>query len=311
MITRTLEEYRHIQTHVIKPEVQAIGQAGQAVTDNLAVTGIVHRIGTDADLIVSIQINITDITTEPTTIHTLVDITHINLGGVLKSFLIALKELVGHKAPDFSDPLTLIIIIQDLVRVIEFCNERAVITKGSLDLISERTAKEFKGISPAKRQFITLCPQVSRILLGLISAIDRRKRLAGCKHILGIADVHFSGEIQTAAEHRQIQTKVILDCLLPSHIGSIRSRKRRIRSRCTAFAKIKPGERMGTERTEIRVIIVIGVLDKCIAQRTVRGTDFQVIHPRTKRLEERLLRNTPTHGTGREHAPAMTFHKTG
>ena len=76
-------------------------------------------------------------------------------------------------------------------------------------------------------------------------------------------------------------------------------------------AKIKPGERMSTERTEIRVIIVIGVLDKCIAQRTVRGTDFQVIHPRTKRLEERLLRNTPTHGTGREHAPAMTFHKTG
>ena len=121
--------------------------------------------------------------------------------------------------------------------------------------------------------------------------------LSGGKHILSIPDVGLGCEIKARIEHSGIQSKVVLDRCLPSQVGSVRSRDRRIfRQGCSLAEResVITGERLVLDLPEVCVIAAVAGLHILVTDASDRGSELEIVHRALHALEERLLADSPT-----------------
>ena len=142
-------------------------------------------------------------------------------------------------------------------------------------------------VLPLDGELITLGAEIGGIDLRRRSSVGCRKRDSGGKHVLGVADIHVTGKLETVSEKCHIDTEVVLDGCLPCQVVCYRGRYGG-NGRFVATEKIT----LGTygNRSEI-CIIAAHIL---VAELTVGVSELEVVEPALDWLEEVLFGNSPT-----------------
>ena len=120
MVTCSLEEGREIKSHPVKSECETILEAGKGVAEDLLVTRIINGILTYGKLVVSVKIDIFQVTGKETSGHTAIDDAAVkNILCIFLCLLVCLEQTIDLKAPDVTKTLSFVIVGQNLILVIE------------------------------------------------------------------------------------------------------------------------------------------------------------------------------------------------
>ena len=156
MVTCTLEECRYIKSHVVEAEGETILESCVRITEDLAVTWVFYAVLTDADLTVTVNINILEVTGKPSACKSLCDVAEVNLLCISLSLCICSEKTVSNESSDLSEFHTYIVILcKDLILVVILCDDGLVVREVSADAVSEWLSTEFELVSPADRELIT------------------------------------------------------------------------------------------------------------------------------------------------------------
>ena len=161
MIARALEEGTEVKTEIVHREGGTIGKAWQAVAHNLAVAGIVHRIGADADGPVAVPVDILQVSGLPTGTHPFIDIAQIHQRGVVLRLGVGSEQLIGLEAPDFTQAPPHIIVAHKFVGVVVvFGDIGSVVADIGRYPIAERAAEKHELVFPAQGELVAARAQI-------------------------------------------------------------------------------------------------------------------------------------------------------
>ena len=151
MVTCTLEECRNVEAHIVEAQSDTVLEGCVCISEDLAVTWLVYCVRTEAELSVTIKVNILEVTGKPTTCKTLCNVAEVYFLCISLRLSVSLEETVCHEAPDLTELHTLVVVLSEgSLRVVVLGDDGLVVTYVSRDAVAERLSTEVDLISPAE-----------------------------------------------------------------------------------------------------------------------------------------------------------------
>ena len=305
-----LQEYRHVEAEITEAEVDAVQVARLGVADDGAVAGFVHRVLSDADDIVAVQVEVFYITGAERRFgrgacadDVAVDISLVHRPE--RGFEVGPEQAARAVAPDFTEGHSFIIGFgKGLLGIAVAGDFRGVVAQGDAGGVVEGVSEELETVTPAQLQFVPDGPHIGAVGLGSRGAVNGRDGHARREHILRVADIAFRREGQAVAEEGKVDAQVLVDGGLPGEVGRVggadggRGRLGRAAEQIVLVA----------DGNHAQVIVVADLL---VAEGAIGEADLEVVPPTPYGLEEGLFRDAPAQGGRREEAPAVAFGEAG
>ena len=301
-----LEEGRYVESHPVETQSERVVVTGQRVADDAFVARIVHGARTFGDDVVAVEVGETDIARAQTVagrpfvlIDAVIDRLVVDQGLVFGGFAVGFEQTFDVVSPDFAQRLTFVAVGDHPIRIVVFGDFGNVVTHGSRYVVREGFPRQLEFVLPTQRYLPALCAQVGAVGFRSIGAEDAGQRERSGEHVLRIADIIVSGEIETIVQKAYVESDVVGGYGFPRQ-----TRRERIRDvGIKGFFLSVEGIVHLIVGADLLDVGIVGYL--LIAQTAYRKTQFEVVDDVPCRGEERLLADAPCGRRRGEESPAM------